>query len=231
MIQFFIYITYNIIKISMNSIIDDCYSNIISFLDIVSLLKMKLINKNNSKNTILVQAIEKYKITTEEEKQEFIDYFCSKLIKINKGFESNVFASINKKPYVYGEKEEIIKNIKNINYINIEYFDKLTNYHGYSVISHKNFDIDEIELYTFLQTMENLQGFAFYYLTKITKTGLYNFLKKTNIEYIRLNNCSIDDKEYYELVNLLPEKKISVSYKSKIYSNIHLSCCDMMRYY
>jgi len=212
------------------SINDDCFYKIISFLDITSLLKMKTLYTDTKKNQMFNETIEKYTIKTKEEKQELFDYFSNYLIKQNEGFEGHCFLYLNKKLLTYREKDVFNKNIDQINNINIEKFDKLTNYHSYSTVSYKNFDIDEIELYAFLRTMENLKGFTFYYLTKITFIGLYNFLKTTKIEHIRLVNCSIDDKDYYHLIKLLPEIKITMTYNSTIYCNIQESC-DMMKYY
>jgi hypothetical protein len=179
---------------------------------------------------VIKDTVEKYTIKTKEEKQELFDYFSNYLIKQNEGFGGHCFLYLNQKLLTYREKEVFNKNIEQINNINIEMLDKLTNYHCYSTVSYKNFDIDEIELYAFLRTMENLKGFTFYYLTGITKTGLYSFLKTTKIENIRLVNCSIDDKDYYNLIKLLPEIKITMTYNSKVYCNIQESC-DMMKYY
>jgi hypothetical protein len=211
---------------------EDCYFHILSFLDVVSLIKMKILNNDNKNNKTLEQMIQKYIIKGEEEKHHVFERFINTLIDFNKDYEKMVLTQIKRRFLTIENKEEILKSREKINFISIGKYKKAS-YHNDTIFSYNICNLNDKSLFLFFQTLPNVNYCNLYYLQNITYDGITRVLdNNTNLRYISFVYCSFTLLDFTNLRKKYPDHQFNMYLDGRFYNYTNYICdCDTMRYH
>lgn len=168
---------------------DDCMNIIISYFDIITLLKINKTNKRFNNDKRIKDKIENYVIEQEDEKRDVFYYLITNLIKINKHFDGNFMVlKKDKKMLYFKDKEEIIENRRNIIQINIVKYKK----GDYTdIFYYDDCNYNDLYLYLLIQTLPILKYFVLYNMNKLTYNGMEKIFNMEKINHIQLVQCNL----------------------------------------